>query len=273
MTIEDAPLLEVRNLHVHFFTFAGVTHAVNGVSLSLKSGEIVGVVGETGCGKSVLVRSILGLIGPPGKIVAGQILFNGVDLLSKDEEELQKIRGKEIALIVPNPRSVLDPVRRVGDQIVDVIMAHNRISRPDALARALQLMEAVGIPDPPIRRFFYPHELSGGMCQRIVIAMALANAPRLLLADEPTTGLDVTIQIQILDLIRDLVRRLGSAALLVTRDLSVVAHYCDRVAVMHEGQIVESAEVDAFFERSVHPYSLALLRAAYRARGVQQDRE
>lgn len=262
------PVLEIHDLHVNFNTFDGSVRAVDGVDISLQKGEILGIVGETGSGKSVLLQAILRLIRLPGEITAGTIRFVGEDLIGKSDEDMRRIRGKDIARIVPNPRSHLNPVQRVGDQIADVVLAHNRISRNGARERARELLVAVGIPDPGIFMQSYPHELSGGMCQRIVIAMALANSPTLLLADEPTAGLDVTTQIQILDLFRDLAQQLGSAALLVTRDLSTVAHYCDRVAVMYAGKIVETAGIHSFFDNGVHPYSRVLLEAAYRARGV-----
>lgn len=264
---ERPPLLEIERLRVSFFGFGGERPAVAGVDLTLGSGDTLGVVGETGSGKSVLVQAIMRLVRPPGRIVSGRITFEGQDLLAQPEEVMERIRGHKIALIVPNPRSQLNPVQRVGDQIADVILAHQAVPRRMARAQVLNLMKAVGFPDPALRMESFPHELSGGMCQRIVIAMALANSPTLLLADEPTAGLDVTIQIQILDLMRDLVRDLGSTVLMVSRDLAIVAHYCNRVAVMYAGRIVEEAETQEFFDSAVHPYSLALLSSAFSARG------
>jgi oligopeptide/dipeptide ABC transporter ATP-binding protein len=260
-------LLEIHDLHTYFFTHRGTLKAVNGISLTLERGEIVGIVGETGSGKSTLIHSIMRIVQPPGRVVSGSIRFEGDNLLTKPEKEMRALRGQALALISPNPRSRLNPLIRVGQQIVNVIRAHQQVSRQHAIKQAAGLLDAVGIPDPELRLAAYPHELSGGMCQRIVIAMALANEPRLLMADEPTSGLDVTIQLQILDLIRDLVQRTSSATLVVTRDLSIVAHYCQRIAVMYAGQIVETCDVPTFFEGAVHPYSLALLRAAFAARG------
>lgn len=261
------PVLSVKNLHTVFPTPDGTVRAVNGLDLEVQPGEILGVVGETGSGKSVLIQSILNLVPAPGRIAQGQVQFAGNDLLKLSARDLQRIRGRDISLIVSSPRSHLNPTLRVGEQIANVIMAHRKVRISQAMDEALSLLKTVGIPDAERRLQSFPHELSGGMCQRVVIAMALANSPRLVLADEPTAGLDVTIQIQILDLFRELTRKAGSGALLVTRDLGIVAHYCDRVAVMYGGQVVEVADVRTFFKRATHPYSLALQRAAFAALG------
>jgi oligopeptide/dipeptide ABC transporter ATP-binding protein len=262
--------LEVKDLHVSFRADAGPLRVLNGVDLSLRSGESLGVVGESGSGKTVLVRTILGLLQPPWQVLAGSVIFNGQDLLKKKEEELRHIRGKEIALTSPDPRKHLNPLLRVGDQIANVIQAHRDTPRKEATQRAVELLKAVGIPDPHLRVRSYPHELSGGMCQRVIIAMALAHSPKLILADEPTAGLDVTISRQILDLMHDLVREFRSSLILVSRDLGVVAHYCQRVAVIYAGQVVESADVGKFYTSAAHPYSRHLLRAATAARDEQR---
>jgi peptide/nickel transport system ATP-binding protein/oligopeptide transport system ATP-binding protein len=264
------PLLEARGLETAFETFEGIARPVAGVDLVIHEGEIVGLVGETGSGKTVLARSLMNRVRPPGRIVGGSVLYRGRELLGQTEATLQRIRGAEIAWIGSNPRSALDPVQRLGSQLADVVRSHGGCSRAEAWTRSVELLTRVQIPDPARRMAAYPHELSGGMAQRVVIAMALAHDPRVLIADEPTFGLDVTIQVQILDLIRDLARDTGTAALLVTQDLAVVAHYCDTVLVMYAGEIVEQAPVARFFVRAVHPYSLALLRAAFAARGEER---
>jgi oligopeptide/dipeptide ABC transporter ATP-binding protein len=259
-------LLEVRNLCVQYTRDTSPLRVLNSVSLAIQPGESLGVVGESGAGKTVLVRTILGLLQPPWNIAGGSILFQGEDLLKKSEAELRQIRGKKIALTTPEPRKHLNPVIPVGAQIANVIQAHSRISRKEALQRAVQLLHMVGIPDPEVRQRSYPHELSGGMCQRVIIAMGLAHSPKLFMADEPIAGLDVTISLQILDLMRDLVQNFNSSLLLVSRDLGVIAHYCQRVAVMYAGRIVEVADVPIFFAQPIHPYSRRLLRAAAAAR-------
>ena len=264
------PLLEVRGLETAFETVEGTVRPVGCVDLVIHEGEIVGLVGETGSGKTVLARSVMNRVRPPGRVVGGSVRYRGKELLGQTEATLQKVRGAEIAWIGSNPRSALDPVQRVGRQLADVVRAQAGCSRTEAWARGIELLARVQIPDPARRMAAYPHELSGGKAQRVIVAMALAHDPRLLIADEPTFGLDVTIQIQILDLIRDLARDTGAAALLVTQDLAVVAHYCDTVLVMYAGEIVERAPVARFFERAVHPYSLALLRAAFAARGEER---
>ena len=259
-------LLAIDDLHVSFATASGRTEILHGISLDLEPGQTIGVVGESGSGKTVLVRAVLGLLDAPFAIDGGRIEFEGANLLEHGEPELERIRGRDIALTTPEPRKHLNPLTTIGDQISKVIRAHSDVSREAAMARAVELLGMVGIPDPELRLAGYPHEMSGGMCQRIIIAMALAHDSKILLIDEPTAGLDVTISRQILDLIRGLVRERGVAALIVSRDLGVVAHYCRDVAVMYAGRIVERADVSAFFRQPLHPYSARLLRAAAAAR-------
>ena len=256
------PLLQVENLHIQFPTDAGKISVLRGIRLALHSGERIGLVGESGSGKSVLAWSILGLLQHPGQVTAGQVLFEGIDLCRETEGTLQMIRGKKIALIASNPRVHLNPVATIGKQLINVFLAHQSLGRREAAAKTLHILDAVGIPDPPRRMAAYPHQLSGGMAQRIVIAMALACDPKLLIADEPTSGLDVTIQVQILELIHELLKQKGLSALIMTRDLGVVAHFCDHIAILNEGQIVEFARVKEFFAQPSHPYSQTLLSAA-----------
>ena len=254
-------LLEVRDLTVHFDTEDGLVEAVDGVTFSVRPGEILGVVGESGSGKSVTALALLRLIRPPGRIVRGDVRFEGTDLLGLSEEEMRAVRGARIAMVFQSPRTALNPVLTVGRQIARLFELHQGASRAEGWARAIEMLKQVGISEPERRARQYAHQLSGGMCQRAMIAMALATAPRLLLADEPTTGLDVSIAAQILDLLRDLGRRTGASILLITHDLGVVAEVCDRVAVMHAGQIVEVADVRTIFGRPLHPYTQALMRS------------
>jgi peptide/nickel transport system ATP-binding protein/oligopeptide transport system ATP-binding protein len=261
------PLLEVRDLHTHFIARdldnrLRTARALNGVSLRLERGRILGLVGETGAGKSLTALSILGLLKPPARVVAGQALFEGRDLLTLPAEALNALRGSRIGLVVQSPKTSLDPLARVGEQLVRLHRAHRPgVSRAAAQARAVAMLEAVGIPDPQRRLRAWPHELSGGMAQRVLIAMALVNEPALLVADEPTTGLDVTVQAQILDLLRELALARGIGAMIITHDLGVVAHYCDEAAVMFAGQVVEHGPVGPIFARPAHPYTRALLAA------------
>jgi peptide/nickel transport system ATP-binding protein len=254
-------LLDVRDLAVHFATDAGVVEAVDGVSLTVRRGEILGVVGESGSGKSVTALAILRLIRPPGRIVRGAIHFDGEDLLALPEEAMRRVRGARISMVFQSPRTALNPVLSVGRQIARLFALHQGLDAAEAWRRTLDMLRLVGIPEPERRARQYAHQLSGGMCQRVMIAMALATSPRLLLADEPTTGLDVSIAAQILDLLRDLGRRTGAAIVLITHDLGVVAETCDRVAVMHAGQVVEVADVAALFAAPRHPYTQALVRS------------
>jgi len=254
-------LLEVRDLTVHFDTEAGLVEAVDGVSFDVRSGEILGVVGESGSGKSVTALALLRLVRPPGRIVQGAVRFEGTDLVGLSEDEMRTVRGTRIAMVFQSPRTALNPVLTVGRQISRLFELHQGVSRAEGRARTLEMLKLVGISEPERRARQYAHQLSGGMCQRVMIAMALATSPRLLLADEPTTGLDVSIAAQILDLLRDLGRRTGASILLITHDLGVVAEVCDRVAVMHAGQIAEVGAVRAIFARPLHPYTQALVRS------------
>src|SRR5216117_3319970 len=252
-------LLEVRNLQTHFPTRAGLVRAVDGVSFYLDGGELLGLVGESGCGKSITALSVMRLIAPPGKIVSGEILFDGKNLLSLSDREMRQIRGDDIAMIFQDPMTSLNPVFRVGEQIAEALRLHRKLSRKDARAAAIEAMQEVAIPDPVRRVDDYPHQLSGGMRQRVMIAMALACNPKLLIADEPTTALDVTIQAQILQLMLDLKRRVGAAIILVTHDLGVVAEIAERVMVMYAGRKVEEAPVAELFRAPRHPYTRGLL--------------
>ncbi|MBA3571221.1 MAG: ABC transporter ATP-binding protein [Pyrinomonadaceae bacterium] len=254
-------LLEVRNLQTHFPTRAGLVRAVDGVSFHLDRGELLGLVGESGCGKSITALSIMRLISPPGKIVGGEITFDGKNLLKLSEEEMRQIRGDDIAMIFQDPMTSLNPVFRVGEQIAEALRLHRKLSRKDARLKAINAIREVAIPDPARRADDYPHQLSGGMRQRVMIAMALACNPKLLIADEPTTALDVTIQAQILELLDELRRSRELAVLLITHDLGVVAEVADRVAVMYTGKIVEESPVEELFARPRHPYTEGLLRS------------
>ena len=254
-------LLEVKGLKTAFHTRDGVVRAVDGIDFHVDRGEIMGLVGESGCGKSVTSLSLLRLIPPPGRIEGGEVLFDGRNLLDLPGDEMRKIRGDRISMIFQQPQSSLNPVWDVGRQIAEVLEIHRNMRRKAARDRALELLRMVGIPDPQRRLDSYPHEMSGGMAQRVMIAMALACEPELLIADEPTTALDVTIQAQILDLIRDLREQTGTAVILITHDLGVVAEMCDRVAVMYAGEIVEQADTVALFREPRHPYTRGLINS------------
>ena len=256
------PLLEIDNLQVGFDTEAGLVHAVDGVSLSFDKGRTLGLVGESGCGKSVTATSILRLVPiPPGRMLGGEIRFNGIDLLKLPREELPKIRGKEIAMIFQDPMTSLNPVFTVEKQMAEVLKLRFGMDKHAARQRCVEMLTTVGIADPASRLSNYPHELSGGMKQRVMIAMALLCEPLLLIADEPTTALDVTIQAQILHLIKELQRKTGAAVLFITHDMGVVAEMCDEVAVMYAGRIVEQGDIIDIFQRSQHPYTKGLLRS------------
>jgi len=258
---EGAPLLEVEDLRVEFAAPEGTVRAVDGVSFEIREGETLGLVGESGCGKSITALSLLRLIAPPGRISGGRIRYRGRDLLTVSEREIRKIRGKEIALIFQEPVAALNPVFTVGAQISEAIRVHNRIGRKEAMAEAVRLLGLVQIPDPRRRIHEYPHQMSGGMCQRVMIAMALSCKPSLLVADEPTTALDVTIQAEILDLLRRLREQFDLSVLLISHNLGIVAESGSRVAVMYAGRIVEEAPVREIFASPRHPYTLGLLRS------------
>ncbi|HKZ55518.1 MAG TPA: ABC transporter ATP-binding protein [Anaerolineales bacterium] len=255
------PLLQVENLRTYFFTDDGVVKAVDGVDFTVGAGEIFGLVGESGCGKSVTALSILRLVEEPGRIVGGNVLFKQVALLGLPEKEMSELRGSQISMIFQQPLSSLNPVFTIGDQVAEVLQVHQKMKRKEAWGRAVELLQVVGIPDPDSRAHAYPHELSGGQAQRVMIAMALALNPQLLIADEPTTALDVTIQAQILDLIRELSQRLQTSIILITHDLGVVAEMADRVAVMYAGHIVEQTDALSLFDRPLHPYTQGLLHS------------
>ena len=257
----SAPILDVRDLRVELPLSRGTVHAVDGASLQIEAGEAFGLVGESGCGKSMTLRAIMGLLPRPGHIVGGEVLFEGEDLVTASPRRLRDVRGGSIAMIFQEPMTALNPVMRVGDQISEGPQVHLGLSRTAARERALDLMRRVGIPDPVRRARAYPHELSGGLRQRIMIAIALSSDPKLILCDEPTTALDVTIQDQILKLLLNLRREFGVSVVFVTHDLAVVAETCERLAVMYAGQIVETGTVDEVFRAPRHPYTLGLLRS------------
>lgn len=265
------PLLDVKNLKTYFFTEDGVVKAVDGVDLTVRPGEVLGLVGESGCGKSVTSLSIMRLIGIPGKIVEGEIFFEGRDLLTLSESEMIDMRGNRISMIFQQPQSSLNPVFKVADQVGEVLQIHQNMGREESWEKAVDLLRLVGIPDPESKAHAYPHEMSGGQAQRVMIAMALALNPQLLLADEPTTALDVTIQAQILDLLRGLRTRMGTSVILITHDLGVIAELADRVAVMYAGRIVEQAGIETIFEKPLHPYTQGLI-ASIPVLGKIQDR-
>jgi peptide/nickel transport system ATP-binding protein len=265
------PLLELDNLRMYFYNDTGVARAVDGVTFRVNAGETVGVVGESGCGKSVTALSILRLVRPPGRIEPGsQIRFEGKDLMKLDEHEMQRVRGNRIAMVFQEPMTALNPVFTVGDQIAEVARIHAGMSRRDAWTKAVEMLTLVGMPAAEQRASEYPHQLSGGMRQRVVIAMALVMNPALVIADEPTTALDVTIQAQILELMADLSRRLGTSVLLITHDLGVVAENCARVIVMYAGEVVEEATTATLFDAAHHPYTEGLLGAMPRVGGAAE---
>ena len=255
-------LLEVKDLKTYFFTHEGTVKAVDGINLKVNKGETLGLVGESGCGKSVTALSIMRLIpSPPGKVVGGKIHFEGKNLLELGEKEMRKIRGRKISMIFQEPMTSLDPMFTIGDEIAEVIKLHQGLNKDEARKKAIESLKIVGMPDPEKRINEYPHELSGGMRQRAMIAMALSCNPALLIADEPTTALDVTIQAQILRLIDELRRKFGTSVLLITHDLGVIAETCDNVAVMYAGHIVEHTDVNTLFHNPLHPYTKGLMKS------------
>lgn len=268
-----AHLLEVDNMKTSFFTYAGEVKAVSGVSFYVDEGEAIGIVGESGCGKSVTVQSIMRLIpDPPGKIVGGQIRFLGRDLAQASEQEMQKIRGKSMGMIFQDPMTSLNPVLTIGTQMAEVLVWHEGISKKEALDRSEKYLDMVGIPNAKKRLEQYPHEFSGGMRQRVMIAMALLCNPKLLIADEPTTALDVTIQAQILDLMRELKEKINTSIILITHDLGVVAGLCSRIIVMYGGKIVESGTTENIFRNPKHPYTWGLMKSVPRLDAKSRER-
>lgn len=271
MTMETT-VLEVKNLKTHFFTEEGTAKAVDGVSFHLKKGETLGIVGESGCGKSMTSLSILRLIPtPPGKIVDGEILLNNENIIAMDNEQLRKVRGNKISMIFQEPMTSLNPVLTVGEQIAESLRLHQNLSRKEAWRKAVEMLELVGIPAPEKRAKQEPFQLSGGMRQRVMIAMALACNPEVLIADEPTTALDVTIQAQILEILKELQQKLGMSIIFITHDLGVVAEMCDKVAVMYAGQIIEEGSADSIFEGPLHPYTNGLIDSIPKLHGDQED--
>jgi oligopeptide transport system ATP-binding protein len=260
--MSDSPLLRIEDLRISFGTRTSDVRAVDGVDLEIRSGEVLGLVGESGSGKSVTARSIMRLIPtPPGKLVSGRIFFHGEDLTTLPERDMEALRGSRISMIFQDPMTFLNPLFSAGEQVSEAIRRHQGLDRSTARDEVIRLFREVGIPSPELRYGAYPHQLSGGLRQRVMIAMAISSRPELLIADEPTTALDVTIQAQILALLRDLQGEYGMSILLITHDLGVVAEMCDRVAVMYAGRIVEQAPIDVLFDDPEHPYSLGLMNA------------
>jgi len=267
------PLLQVKNLKTNFYTEEGVVKAVNGVSYDILPGEILGLVGESGCWKTVSALSILRLIpNPPGKIIEGEILFEGEDIVKMDDEEIRHIRGNKIAMIFQEPMTSLNPVLTIGRQLTETLELHLKMDKHASVQRAIELLEIVGIPEAKSRINDYPHQFSGGMRQRVMIAMALACNPKLVLADEPTTALDVTIQAQILELLTRLTKELGTAVIVITHNLGVVARYADRVNVMYAGQVIESATALELYAHPRHPYTLGLLKSVPRLDEIRKEK-
>jgi oligopeptide transport system ATP-binding protein len=265
-------LLEVRDLRVSFFTPAGEVKAVGGISYDLNYGEIMGIVGESGSGKSVEAYSIMGLLQSPGKVIGGSIIFEGEDVLAYDKKQMQDFRGNKVSMIFQNPMTCLNPVYKIGDQLMEALLVHHKISKEDAKKRALEMLELVGINNPERRFNQYPHEFSGGMRQRVMIAMGLICNPKLLIADEPTTALDVTIQAQILELMKDIQKKTKMAIIFITHNLGVVAEICDKVSVMYAGHIVEQGLVNDIFYNPKHPYTVGLLRSMPRVDADEYER-
>ncbi|MCX7941889.1 MAG: ABC transporter ATP-binding protein [Dictyoglomaceae bacterium] len=262
--IREEVLLEVKNLSTYFFTDEGIVKAVDGVSFKLFPGKSLGILGESGCGKSVTALSIMRLVQSPGKIISGEVLFNGEDLLKKSEEEMRQIRGNKISMIFQDPMTSLNPVFTIGDQIIEAITLHQGLDKKSAKKKAIEMLELVRIPEADKRINDYPHQFSGGMKQRVMIAMALSCNPSILIADEPTTALDVTIQAQILELIKQLRKEFQMSTILITHDMGIVAEYCDDVLVMYAGKVVEYADLRTIFKHPAHPYTIGLLESVPR---------
>lgn len=269
---EKNKFLEIQNLNVSFFTPAGEVKAVGGISYDLHYGEVMGIVGESGSGKSVQAYSIMGLLQSPGKVIGGSITFEGRDVLAMSSEEMQDFRGQSVSMIFQNPMTCLNPVYTIGNQLAEAILCHNKIEKADAQVKSIEMLELVGINNPERRMRQYPHELSGGMRQRVMIAMGLICNPTLLIADEPTTALDVTIQAQILELMKDIQKKTQMAIIFITHNLGVVAEICDKISVMYAGKIVEQGSAEDIFYRPQHPYTLGLLRSMPRIDEEEYER-
>lgn len=265
-------LLDIRNEHLSFFTPAGEVKALNDVSFSMKQGEVLGIVGESGSGKSVTAYSLMGLTAFPGKLISGQLHFNGHEVEKMTEKEFRKMRGNEVSIIFQDPMTSLNPVYTVGNQIIEMILLHTELNKKQAKARAQELLELVGINEPEKRLTQYPHELSGGMRQRVMIAIALACEPKLLIADEPTTALDVTIQAQILELMMELREKMGMSIIMITHDLGVVARMCEKIAVMYAGKIVEYGTADEIFYNPSHEYTKGLINSIPKLNKKEKER-
>lgn len=265
-------LLKVDDLKVSFFTPAGEVKAVGGISYDIKYGEVMGIVGESGSGKSVEAYSIMGLLQNPGKVIGGSIQFEGEDVLAYNKKQMEEFRGNKTSIIFQNPMTCLNPVYTIGDQLMEAVRVHNKISKTEAWNKAIEMLELVGINNPEKRMKQHPHELSGGMRQRVMIAMGLICSPKLLIADEPTTALDVTIQAQILELMKDIQKKTGMAIIFITHNLGVVAEICDKVAVMYAGRIVEKGLVDDIFYQPKHPYTVGLLQSMPRVDAEEYER-
>ena len=264
-TAQNETILDVKNLRTYFFTDEGVVKAVDGVSFSLKKGEILGIVGESGSGKSVTNLSIMNLVqSPPGKIVGGEVFFHGEDILKMDSNKIRAMRGSKISMIFQDPMTSLNPFLRISTQMIETLRLHQGLSKKEAMAKAVDMLTLAGIPDAKERIKSYPHQFSGGMCQRVMIAMGLSCNPEILIADEPTSALDVTIQAQILDIIKDLTRKFGSAVILITHSLGVVAGMCDAICVMYAGRIVERGSTVDIFDNPQHPYTRGLIKSVPR---------
>lgn len=272
MDKKNKKLLEVKDLRVSFFTPVGEVKAVGGISYDLNYGEVMGIVGESGSGKSVEAYSIMGLLQSPGKVVGGSIIFDGEDVLAKTPKEMQAFRGNSVSMIFQNPMTCLNPVYTIGDQLMEAIRCHKKISKAEAREKSIEMLKLVGINNPERRMNQYPHEFSGGMRQRVMIAMGLICDPKMLIADEPTTALDVTIQAQIIELMKDIQKKTQMAIVFITHNLGVVAEICDRVSVMYAGKIVEQGDVEDIFYRPQHPYTLGLLRSMPRVDAEQYER-
>lgn len=270
--MNDKKLLEIKDLKISFFTPAGEVKAVGGISYDLNYGEVMGIVGESGSGKSVEAYSIMGLLQSPGKVVGGSINFDGEDVLAKTEKEMQDFRGNSVSMIFQNPMTCLNPVYTIGNQLIEAVRVHKKISKSEAKAKAVEMLKLVGINNPERRMDQYPHEFSGGMRQRVMIAMGLICDPKMLIADEPTTALDVTIQAQIIELMKGIQQKTEMAIIFITHNLGVVAEICDRVSVMYAGKIVEQGSVEDIFYQPKHPYTLGLLRSMPRVDAEEYER-